>query len=174
MTAREARIAKLVKALAFELDTHLRAGAHVADDVLVDGLVVKLELTARHAVTRDQTRMHVESALVKLHASPGLVRQCGCYVKGPAWTKLTYHCSGRVSAAVVYQTRHSEGSHLLFVCPRHKTAHHIDAKTVLAVVDLPKDHLKLIHVQAEREQAEWRRKDEEEQRQWETKEKEAT
>lgn len=132
-------------------------------------LEVEVTVTVRrHNPPAEATALR-DQALQALRERTYLLRRCSCSVtrKSPMGGRYEADCSGRVVAVVVYQRPWSTGPQFAFVCGRHREAHRIERKDVLAVVNLAETLLAPIRAQAEVDHAarvekhrqEWERMD---------------
>lgn len=133
-------------------------------------LEVEVAVTVRRHNPPAEAMALRDQALQALRERTYLVRRCSCSVNrgsGRFTKRPEGDCSGRVVAAVVYQLPGFPGPQFAFICGRHREAHWIEAKYVLAVVNLPEHLLAPIRAQAEVDHAAWQKKCREEDEAWE-------
>jgi hypothetical protein len=104
-----------------------------------DGFEIEVTVNVRRRPPGDELRQFQAAALAHLAERPYALEHCGCYVtrRGGGWSPSTTHCTGRVVAAVVTRaTFPTDALSFLFICGRHRAHHGIDAKKIVATLEL--------------------------------------
>jgi hypothetical protein len=124
----------------------------------VDGeLELELTLRVRRHAPHESILNYRAAALEQLGGEQHwLVRHCGCTTQRKGYfSRHKADCRGAVVAAVVFRGFLTEQPRFLFVCSRHRERHGVEAKTVLAVVELPARELAELRRRSDVEKAKW-------------------
>lgn len=148
---------QLLRALTTWAGHHLTPGLE-RKTTFVDGeLELELTLKVRRHAPHEAIAKYRAAALELLGGEQHwLVRHCRCTTQRKAlFSRYKAECRGAVVAAVAYRGFLTEQPQFLFVCSRHRERHGLEAKALLAVVELPARELAELRKRSDVEKAKW-------------------
>jgi hypothetical protein len=128
----------------------LTAGDRKKFAITVDGLTLDIEVRARPAQTTDEITQFRNELLDEIAGGrrrsqsyrfvtyPGEIAgfvRCEAYTHGRS-SACSHGCSSHAAAAIVYRASATPGNLFLLVCGRHRDSHGINARAVLATIEL--------------------------------------